>query len=208
MVSILDIIQGLIRIFRENLISQIDSRVIFIFLVLNSIFLIVSFFSYIKTFSVFLSRKRIITLDLYQYNVESYSSLRKTLAFFGFILKSIVLEPLIIFVWFYFYASFIFFIPIISGTQVVLSITLFLVISVRFLAFINEDYALKYTRITAGILALVSLVSLFMPGFMEVFIDRLVQLYNLLGLAIFYIAIVFILEICLRLVFHLLGRDD
>lgn len=197
--SVLSYWQGVISDVVSDVVADIPESYMGVIGIGFFIYLFVSSVLYIWIFSKLLAKREFVKLASVG---ETGSS-----GVYGFVrvlfyaLEFIVILPILVLLWFYFFASFLLFIPGIS-VELTFLLTFVLVICARIVCCFDEMVALYFTRGVGLIIFLIFFVSYFFIDFSEVS-GMVFYLIGNFGVILFYFILVVLIEACLRIVFHL-----
>ena len=154
-------------------------------------FLAVSNVFYILRFSRFLAKKDV-------FSIKKKSDESEVVFDLAYFISYIVLTPVSVGIWIFFYGNFIFFIPFASMRIIMISAT-FLVLITRILSFSDYSASLAFTRISAAIIGILSLWAFFVEDY-GIYLDKLLYLsLNDVFIAFACIFVVIFIDIFLRI---------
>ncbi|MFH1972025.1 MAG: hypothetical protein ABIJ18_00950 [archaeon] len=161
---------------------------------------------FIFHFYKFLARRDIIELNLAQYNTTEHPFLNKFLAFIFFIVEYILLFPILTFFWFVILTILLTFLakdPLLSN---ILIASIALVGAVRVTAYYNEDLSKDLAKMLPFALLGIFLIDTVNITFLSS-VNILLGFPALINQIVYYFLFVIALEIILRLIFTIFGRE-
>ena len=170
------------------------------------IFGMVVYAVFIFHFYKFLARRDIIELNLSQYNTTEHPFFNKFFAFLFFIIQYILLFPILTFFWFGILTVLLTFLakdPLLSN---ILLASIALVGSVRVAAYYNEDLSKDLAKMLPFALLGIFLIDSSNLSFLDS-VKVLLGFPSLLSQIIYYFLFVIALEIILRVIFTIFGRE-
>jgi hypothetical protein len=195
--------EGLIGGYQElmNSLSPEYSPIIkvFVFAILISIYAI-----FCWKFYRFLSKKDLIELNLNQYNKTLHPGLSKLIATIFYIIEYILILPFIIFFWFLVLALLILLLSENLSVLGVIMASSAIVASVRILAYYEGDLSKDLAKIFPFTALTIFLLSPNFFSFERIYLS-LGEIPSLLGQIIYFIILIIVIELVLRLVDLTLG---
>ncbi|MCB9359552.1 hypothetical protein H6503_06490 [Candidatus Woesearchaeota archaeon] len=158
---------------------------------------------FIFHFYRYLARKDIIRLDLERYNTASLSWLKKFISVIFYIIKYILLVPLIIFFWFGILTLFLSFLSKESVVSHILLVSMAVIGATRIAAYYNEALSTDLAKMLPFALLGVYIVDVSFFSFS----DSLLLMYQMPGqveMMAYYLIFVIVLEFFLRVAYSLL----
>lgn len=149
------------------------------------------------------SQKNVLVLDLNQYNKVSNQSLKWIFAIVLYFFEYLIIMPLVVLIWFGVLSLAMFVIVNEAYIHNILFVCAGVVISVRILAYFNEELSGELSKL------FLFAVLLFVLSLGRIEIGRVLEQLNLLSLfsfeLAFYLVVIFMVEVFVRLVYTLVG---
>ncbi|MGY5149293.1 MAG: hypothetical protein ACW9W3_04445 [Candidatus Nitrosopumilus sp. bin_68KS] len=179
----------------ENITSQFGIEVSFTELIAYSIGMVIYGF-FIWNFYRFIARREMIPLGLKKYQTDG----KKITSIIAYVLKYVIVFPLVVLVWFVVYSTFLFFMAPDIPKEHVFLIVISLVVTVRISAYYKEDLAKDFAKLIPFALLGIFLTSniFFTPNDI---IDRAYAFIPFLGNILGFVIYAIIVETILRILF-------
>ena len=179
----------------ENITSQFGTDVSFTDLIGYSIGMVV-YGIFIWNFYRFLARREMIPLHIKKYETDG----KKITSFIAYLIKYVVVFPLVVLVWFVVYSTFLFFMAPDLPVEHVFLIVISLVVTVRISAYYKEDLAKDFAKLIPFALLGIFLTSniFFTPDDVA---QRTLGFLPFLGKILGFVTYAIIVEAILRILF-------
>lgn len=179
----------------DNVISHVGEDIAFVDLIIYSLGMVV-YGVFIWNFYRFLSRREMIPLRLNKYETDG----KKITSLAVYIIKYVIVFPLVVLVWFVVYSTFLFFMAPDLSVDLVFLVVISLVVAVRISAYYKEDLAKDFAKLIPFALLgifLTSTVFFTVDQIKDRLVDFLPFVSKILGFVIYAI----IVEAILRILF-------
>ncbi|MCV0411253.1 hypothetical protein [Nitrosopumilus sp.] len=179
----------------ENITSQFGTDVSVADLIGYSVGMVI-YGIFIWNFYRFLARREMIPLGLKKYQTDG----KKITSIVAYVLKYVIIFPLVVLVWFVVYSTFLFFMAPDLPTEHVFLIVISLVVTVRISAYYKEDLAKDFAKLIPFALLGIFLTSniFFTPNDI---LDRAYGFVPFLGKIIGFVMYAILVEAVLRILF-------
>lgn len=188
-----DLMQYIVDV--ENITSHLGIDVSFSDLILYSIGM-VAYGIFIWNFYRFIARREMIPLGLGKYQTDG----KKITSIIAYVLKYIIVFPLVVLVWFVVYSTFLFFMAPDLSIELVFLVVISLVVTVRISAYYKEDLAKDFAKLIPFALLGIFLTSNIFFTVDQV-IERLDDFIPFLGKIIGFVIYAIMVEAILRILF-------
>lgn len=179
----------------ENVTSSLGIEVSFTDLILYSIGMVV-YGIFIWNFYRFIARREMIPLGLDKYQTDG----KKITSIIAYVVKYVVVFPLVVLVWFVVYSTFLFFMAPDLSIELVFLVVISLVVTVRISAYYKEDLAKDFAKLIPFALLGIFLTSnIFFTA--DQVLERLDNFIPFLGKIIGFVIYAIIVEAILRVLF-------
>lgn len=179
----------------ENIASHFGEQISFTDLIIYSIGMVI-YGIFIWHFYRYIATREMIPLGLKKYQTDG----KKATSIAVYIIKYIIVFPLVVLVWFLVYSSFLFFMAPTLSIDLVFLIVISLVVAVRISAYYKEDLAKDFAKLVPF-----ALLGIFLTNTtvftLEQVEDKLVTFIPFLGKIIGFIVYAIIIEGILRILF-------
>lgn len=167
--------------------------------------LIAIYVIFVWKFYRFLAKRDITNLNLYQYNRENYTSLKKFFAVILYILQYIIMMPILVIFWFSVLALFVLVLSEGQTVAQVVVVSAAVIGVVRFTSYISEDLSRDIAKLLPFTILGVFLIS---GNFFSIqnLITRISEIPSLFNHIAIYIIIIAALEIVMRII-QLIGHQ-
>ena len=179
----------------ENITSQFGTDVSFTDLIGYSIGMVI-YGIFIWNFYRFLARREMIPLPLKKYETDG----KKTTSIIAYLVKYVIVFPLVVLVWFVVYSTFLFFMAPDLPTEHVFLIVISLVVTVRISAYYKEDLAKDFAKLIPFALLGIFLTSNIFFTVDDV-AERTLGFLPFLGKILGFVTYAIIVEAILRILF-------
>jgi|APSaa5957512576_1039674.scaffolds.fasta_scaffold51249_2 hypothetical protein len=160
--------------------------------------IIVIYSVFVYYFYKFIAKKNIIELNLDQYNRTEHPTATKLLAVFFYIVEYIILLPVLTLIWFSVFSVFLLLLSETSQAATILMLSAALIASIRVVSYVSQNLSRDLAKVVPF-----TLLALFItnPNFFVVsrFFERISQIPDLLSHVPYYLILIIVLEILMRI---------
>lgn len=158
-----------------------------------------------------LSKRNFIHLDLRKYNTSEHPVFQKVFAVLLYFVEYILIMPLLIMLWFILLSGVILLLASEREITQILILSGAMVMAIRLLAYYSEEIAKDLAKLFPFIAMSIFLLT---PGAFEIagFLEKLKELPSLFGHAVYFLILILILEIIMRVTYTIIelfkGKEE